>query len=68
MLSIRHLILQEINVSLEITSNSKVKSQPCRKSFPSNPRYFDFQQHFQVIQERQSLTFVIIYMIFGLPW
>ena len=30
----RHLILQEINFSLEITSNSKAKAQPCRKVFP----------------------------------
>ena len=55
MSGIRHLILQEINFSLEIISSSKAKSQPCRKVFPLTQDISTSSNTFRLFREDMLL-------------
>ena len=62
----RHLILQEINFSLEITSNSKAKAQPCRKVFPQTQDIYTSSNTSRLFRE-DSLWLLLLFTYLGFP-
>ena len=68
MSGIRHLILQEINFSLEIISNYKAKSQPCRKVFPQTQDISTSSNTFRLFREWLSCYYLHIWASLVAQW